>query len=277
MERLYAVLTARFHIALHPSRYAHVSTLIRTGKAIAILHNMVTELRRDGYVSRSRRTPHDDVSAVAAATTAVEGVDSVVDRAEVLGGRGHGVGGEGTRSGVRLTGNMWLAEAVLLLLALEGRPRRPRPAAARVQCQKTLAATYRRLHARLLPPVRPVRGGVEGAGILSRKALARLCGRLRRVARQPVSRLSMGLVGRRHTAATMFADDRYRRWLASDVRLLATLWANRLVQVRWIVEADTCSRRWRALVARRIVALELIALQPLQALLWASSQQTTTA
>lgn len=42
VECLYPVLTARFQIALRPARSTHVSTLIRTAKAIAILHNMKT-------------------------------------------------------------------------------------------------------------------------------------------------------------------------------------------------------------------------------------------
>lgn len=54
VERLYAVLTARFHVALYPSRAYSVPSLICTAKAIALLHNMVTELRRESYVSRSR-------------------------------------------------------------------------------------------------------------------------------------------------------------------------------------------------------------------------------
>jgi len=54
VERLYAVLTARFHIALHPSNYSTVEEMITVNKAVAILHNVVTEKRRDEYVSRSR-------------------------------------------------------------------------------------------------------------------------------------------------------------------------------------------------------------------------------
>lgn len=54
VERSHAVLTARFQMALRPARSTHVSTLIRTAKAIAILHNITTEQRRSGYVSRSR-------------------------------------------------------------------------------------------------------------------------------------------------------------------------------------------------------------------------------
>lgn len=56
-ERLYAVLTARFHIALHHAQYATVGTVSAVAKAVAMLHNMVTENRRDGFVSRERM-PH---------------------------------------------------------------------------------------------------------------------------------------------------------------------------------------------------------------------------
>eukprot|EP00170_Pyropia_yezoensis_P006534 contig_26661_g6555 len=41
VERLFAVLTARFHVLLHPARAYSVSTLICTAKAVTILHNMV--------------------------------------------------------------------------------------------------------------------------------------------------------------------------------------------------------------------------------------------
>jgi len=54
VERLYAVLTARFHIALHPARHVTVESMVTVAKAVAILHNMVTEKRRNGYVSRTR-------------------------------------------------------------------------------------------------------------------------------------------------------------------------------------------------------------------------------
>jgi len=43
VERLYAVLTARFHVALHPARYASVAQMVTVTKAVASLHNMVTE------------------------------------------------------------------------------------------------------------------------------------------------------------------------------------------------------------------------------------------
>jgi len=54
VERLYAVLTARFHVAFHPAKYSTVEQMVTVTKAVAILHNMVTEKRRDGYVSRTR-------------------------------------------------------------------------------------------------------------------------------------------------------------------------------------------------------------------------------
>ena len=54
VERLYAVLSARYHIALHPARHVTVKTMVTVAKAVAILQNMVTEKRRDGYVSRTR-------------------------------------------------------------------------------------------------------------------------------------------------------------------------------------------------------------------------------
>ena len=43
VERLYAVLTARFHVALHPARYASEAQMVTVTKAVAILQNMVTE------------------------------------------------------------------------------------------------------------------------------------------------------------------------------------------------------------------------------------------
>lgn len=56
VERLYGVLTARFHITLRPARFAAVPDLITVATAVAILHNMVVELRRDGYLNRTRRS-----------------------------------------------------------------------------------------------------------------------------------------------------------------------------------------------------------------------------
>lgn len=53
-ERLYAVLTNQFNIPLYPARFSNVSRIINTGKAIAILDNMVVIERRDGFLSRTR-------------------------------------------------------------------------------------------------------------------------------------------------------------------------------------------------------------------------------
>ena len=51
-ERLFGVLTKRFHIALHPGWYRFVKQLITTYKAVCILHNMCVKSRRDGFLSR---------------------------------------------------------------------------------------------------------------------------------------------------------------------------------------------------------------------------------
>lgn len=54
VERLLGVLTGRFHIALHPGRYRSIAQLNTTTRAVAILHNMIVEVRRDGYLGRRR-------------------------------------------------------------------------------------------------------------------------------------------------------------------------------------------------------------------------------
>jgi len=55
VERLFGVLTQRFHIAPHPGRYRSVKMLILTFKVICILHNTCVESRREGFLSRRRR------------------------------------------------------------------------------------------------------------------------------------------------------------------------------------------------------------------------------
>jgi len=47
VERLYVVLPARFHVALHPAKYATVEQMVTVTQAVAILHNMLTEKRRE--------------------------------------------------------------------------------------------------------------------------------------------------------------------------------------------------------------------------------------
>lgn len=52
VERLYSVLTARIHIYLHLARYARFTTICAAAKAVAILYNMVMELRQGEYLAR---------------------------------------------------------------------------------------------------------------------------------------------------------------------------------------------------------------------------------
>jgi len=60
VERLFGVLMKRFHVALHPGRYRSVSQLVKTYKAICILHNMCVESRRSNVLSRRRRAAGGD-------------------------------------------------------------------------------------------------------------------------------------------------------------------------------------------------------------------------
>lgn len=81
VERLYGVITARFHVALHPARYGIVQQLTATAKAMANLHNMVVEARRARFTGRRRSTaaalaravdPDGHVLAAPAADAAVD-------------------------------------------------------------------------------------------------------------------------------------------------------------------------------------------------------------
>jgi len=54
LERLYGVLTSRFHMLLRPSRFTTVPQMIKAVKAMAILHNMIVSERR-GYFLCNRR------------------------------------------------------------------------------------------------------------------------------------------------------------------------------------------------------------------------------
>lgn len=56
VERLYGVITARFHNAPHPARYGTVQQLTTTAKAISILHNIAVEACREGFTGRLRST-----------------------------------------------------------------------------------------------------------------------------------------------------------------------------------------------------------------------------
>jgi len=54
VERLYGVLTARFHMLLRPSRFTSVAQMIKAVKAMAILHNMVVLERRGDFLGNRR-------------------------------------------------------------------------------------------------------------------------------------------------------------------------------------------------------------------------------
>jgi len=73
VERLHAVLTARFQISLHPARAVTVESMVTVAKAVAILHNTVPAKRRDGYVSRTRMA----TAAQAAAGSSGGGAEGV--------------------------------------------------------------------------------------------------------------------------------------------------------------------------------------------------------
>jgi len=85
VERLDGVLTARFHILLHPDRFGSVEQMILAGKAAAILHNMVVEHGRGGFAS------HEIMAAAAAAR---DGEPAAAAGDGHSGGAGH-VGGDG--------------------------------------------------------------------------------------------------------------------------------------------------------------------------------------
>lgn len=88
VERLFSVLKARFLVALHLARYGTVEQLATAAQAVATLHTMVVELRRDGSAGRQRAA---EIAAAAGATGARNGGSWV----------------EGARNG-----GSWVADAV---------------------------------------------------------------------------------------------------------------------------------------------------------------------
>lgn len=86
VERLFSVLKARFLVALHLARYGTVEQLATAAQAVATLHTMVVELRRDGSAGRQRAA---EIAAAAGATGARNG------GSWVEGAGGHGEGGRG--------------------------------------------------------------------------------------------------------------------------------------------------------------------------------------
>jgi len=123
VERLFGVLTRRFHVMLNPARFFTVPSMVLTAQAVAILHNMVVELRRSNFMSRTRAAAADaDISGgcgAAAAAGAGGGTgetaegDACDDEAATgdNGGGGHETGaaagargGDGNETGDRTEG-----------------------------------------------------------------------------------------------------------------------------------------------------------------------------
>lgn len=59
-QRLYAVMTARWHIAMHTVRYVSVERITVVSKAVSILHNMVTVVHRGSVLSRRRARAQEE-------------------------------------------------------------------------------------------------------------------------------------------------------------------------------------------------------------------------
>jgi len=101
VERLFGVLTQRFHIAFHPGRYRSVKMLILTFKALCSLHDMCVEIRLEGFLSRRRRAEGANEGGVAGDA---EGEDVGSGSAE--GSRPHDepVGGDSGQGGGAVVG-----------------------------------------------------------------------------------------------------------------------------------------------------------------------------
>jgi len=113
VERLFGNLTARFHVMLHPCRIWTMPLMLLKTQTVAILRNMVVEVRRDSFLSQSRSTHHGAGGvggaggAGVADGTGASGVDAT-DGAGVggapAGGGGGGAAGVGMADGVGDTG-----------------------------------------------------------------------------------------------------------------------------------------------------------------------------
>jgi len=93
VEQLFGILTARFHVMLHPSRMWSVPRMVLKTQTVAILHNMVVEARRDNISSRSRSTHYGAGGAGGADGAGGGGVDP--EAADGAGVGGAPVGGGG--------------------------------------------------------------------------------------------------------------------------------------------------------------------------------------
>jgi len=97
VERLYSVMTSRFHVALRPARAFHMANIAPAARAVESMHDMITVLRRNGYVSR-RRTSHyshqsDDTPADLGGPLGVAPASNFDDEGEPSGCTGEGDGG----------------------------------------------------------------------------------------------------------------------------------------------------------------------------------------
>jgi len=54
VERLYAVLTGRFHVLMHPARFTTIDKLRDAAHAVTILHNIMVKRNRHGYTGLRR-------------------------------------------------------------------------------------------------------------------------------------------------------------------------------------------------------------------------------
>jgi len=132
LERLFGILTQRFHVVLHPGRYQSVKMLVLTFKAICILHKMCVESRREGFLSRRR---HAEGPNGGGGADAVDGDDEGSGSEDGNGhdggpagggGSGHGggadVGASAAAGGAALGGAHAGANAPLLINPVEQPP-----------------------------------------------------------------------------------------------------------------------------------------------------------
>jgi len=102
VQRLYAVMTVRFLVALGPARDFYMANIVTTARAVAIMHYMIIVLRRNGYVSRPQSASYADQSD--ARPAAGGGPVSVAPAADV-GDGGCAGGGTGDCDGGGVNGD----------------------------------------------------------------------------------------------------------------------------------------------------------------------------
>lgn len=95
VEGLFGVVPSRFRIAMHPAMYRSAEMLNTASRAVAILHNMVVEQRRDQFAGRRRAAAAADRARRVAEDT------GAVDARRIRRSDGHGRRAERTASDVR--------------------------------------------------------------------------------------------------------------------------------------------------------------------------------